>query len=114
MPHSTRRDFLKTAAGVGLAAGLGGTALADTGKRTATDWVTLGRSGVKVSGSHLHFEVHKDGELADPVTFLSAFVLPPQGTITHELAMAEKHERLARERRRARHARIEARKRLSS
>ena len=49
MPHSTRRDFLKTAAGVGLAAGLGGTALADTGKRTATDWVTLGRSGVKVT-----------------------------------------------------------------
>jgi murein DD-endopeptidase MepM/ murein hydrolase activator NlpD len=75
---------------------------------------TVGRSGVKVSGSHLHFEVHRDGELQDPVTFLSAFVLPPQGTITHELAMAEKHERLARERRRARHARIEARKRLSS
>jgi len=47
--HSTRRDFLKTAAGVGLAAGFGGTALADTGKRTATDWVTLGRSNVKVT-----------------------------------------------------------------
>ncbi|MDB4983370.1 MAG: hypothetical protein JWM82_4122 [Myxococcales bacterium] len=75
---------------------------------------TVGRSGVKVSGSHLHFEVHRDGELQDPVAFLSAFVLPPQGTLTHELAMAEKHERLARERRRARHARLEARKRLSS
>jgi murein DD-endopeptidase MepM/ murein hydrolase activator NlpD len=75
---------------------------------------TVGRSGVKVSGSHLHFEVHKDGELQDPVAFLNAFVLSPQGTLTHELAMAEKHERLARERRRARHARIEARKRLSS
>jgi predicted aldo/keto reductase-like oxidoreductase len=49
MTHSTRRDFLKTAAGVSLAAGLGGTALADTGKRTATDWVTLGRSNVKVT-----------------------------------------------------------------
>ena len=49
MAHSTRRDFLKTAAGVGLAAGFGGTALADTGKRTATDWVTLGRSNVKVT-----------------------------------------------------------------
>jgi len=49
MAHSTRRDFLKTAAGVSLAAGLGGTALADTGKRTATDWVTLGRSNVKVT-----------------------------------------------------------------
>ena len=49
MAHSTRRDFLKTAAGVGLAAGFGGGALADTGKRTATDWVTLGRSDVKVT-----------------------------------------------------------------
>ena len=49
MAHSTRRDFLKTAAGVGLAAGLGGTALADAGKRTATDWVTLGRSNIKVT-----------------------------------------------------------------
>jgi 1-deoxyxylulose-5-phosphate synthase len=49
MAHSTRRDFLRTAAGAGLAAGLGGRVLADTGKRTATDWVTLGRSGVKVT-----------------------------------------------------------------
>ena len=64
---------------------------------------TVGRSGVKVSGSHLHFEIHKDGELGDPVAFLSAFVLPPQQTITHELAMAEKHERLAHLRRVARH-----------
>ena len=38
---------------------------------------TVGRTGVKVSGSHLHFEVHKDGELKDPARFLSAWVLPP-------------------------------------
>jgi hypothetical protein len=69
---------------------------------------TVGRSGIKVSGSHLHFEVHKDGELQDPVSFLSAYVLPPSGTITHELAMAEKHQRLARVRRLRRHARHEA------
>jgi murein DD-endopeptidase MepM/ murein hydrolase activator NlpD len=69
---------------------------------------TVGRSGIKVSGSHLHFEVHKDGELQDPVPFLAAYVLPPSGTITHELAMAEKHERLARARRHRRHARIAA------
>jgi murein DD-endopeptidase MepM/ murein hydrolase activator NlpD len=73
---------------------------------------TVGRSGIKVSGSHLHFEVHKDGELQDPVRFLAAFVLPPNQTITHELAMAEKHERLARVRRARRHARAEARRRL--
>jgi hypothetical protein len=71
---------------------------------------TVGRSGIKVSGSHLHFEVHRDGELQDPVRFLAAFVLPPDQTITHELAMAEKHERLARVRRRAHHARLEARR----
>ncbi|HEY6338975.1 MAG TPA: aldo/keto reductase [Candidatus Sulfotelmatobacter sp.] len=48
MPHSSRREFLKT----GLAAG----ALAITGslpllaeRQSATDWVTLGRSGVKVT-----------------------------------------------------------------
>jgi hypothetical protein len=69
----------------------------------------VGRTGIKVSGSHLHFEVHRDGELQDPVRFLSAFVLPPERTITHELAMAEKHHRLARARRVRRHARLEAR-----
>jgi murein DD-endopeptidase MepM/ murein hydrolase activator NlpD len=73
---------------------------------------TVGRSGIKVSGSHLHFEVHKDCELQDPVAFLSAFVLPPDQTITHELAMAERHDRLARlaarARRIRRHARVAA------
>lgn len=64
---------------------------------------TVGRTGIKVSGSHLHFEVHKDGELQDPVRFLSAYVLPPEGTITHENAMAEKKHRLARVRRAKRH-----------
>jgi len=48
MPHYTRRDFLKT----GLAAG----AFAVAGRlplraepQTATDWITLGKSGVKVT-----------------------------------------------------------------
>jgi murein DD-endopeptidase MepM/ murein hydrolase activator NlpD len=74
---------------------------------------TVGRTGIKVSGSHLHFEVHRDGELEDPVRFLSAFVLPPERTITHELAMAGKRLRLARERRVRRHARTDARRHLS-
>ena len=38
---------------------------------------TVGRTGMKASGSHLHFEVHRDGELKDPARFLSAYVLPP-------------------------------------
>jgi murein DD-endopeptidase MepM/ murein hydrolase activator NlpD len=72
----------------------------------------VGRTGIKVSGSHLHFEVHRDGELEDPVRFLAAFVLPPDRTITHELAMAEKHQRLARARRIRRHARLEVRRHM--
>ena len=66
---------------------------------------TVGRSGVKVSGSHLHFEVHQDGELKDPVPFLAAFVLPPDWTITNKLAMQEKHDRLAQLAHRRRQAR---------
>jgi murein DD-endopeptidase MepM/ murein hydrolase activator NlpD len=74
---------------------------------------TVGRTGVKVSGSHLHFEVHRAGELEDPVRFLHAYVLPPDQTITHQLAMAEKRQRLARVSRLRRHARITAQHRLS-
>jgi murein DD-endopeptidase MepM/ murein hydrolase activator NlpD len=68
---------------------------------------TVGRSGVKVSGSHLHFEVHQNGELKDPVPFLAAFVLPPDRTLTNQLAMNEKKQRLAKlahQRRQARRA----------
>jgi aryl-alcohol dehydrogenase-like predicted oxidoreductase len=47
-----RRDFLKTAAGFGAAAAVGGALAAPAAaavKRSATDWVTLGNSGVKVT-----------------------------------------------------------------
>ena len=44
--HSTRRDFLKATLGATVLSGLGSAAPA---KRTATDWVTLGKSGVKVT-----------------------------------------------------------------
>jgi hypothetical protein len=73
---------------------------------------TVGRSGVKVSGSHLHFEVHQDGELKDPVRFLSAFVLPPDRTITNQIAMGEKRLRLAKLARQRRQARRAERHRL--
>jgi predicted aldo/keto reductase-like oxidoreductase len=49
MAHTSRRDFLKAGVGASLLAGMGGTAVAQAGKRSASDWVTLGRSGVKVT-----------------------------------------------------------------
>jgi 1-deoxyxylulose-5-phosphate synthase len=48
MAHPTRREFLKT----GLAAGalaMSGSLPLTGGRRTATDWITLGKSGVKVT-----------------------------------------------------------------
>src|SRR5580658_934392 len=48
MSHYTRREFLKT----GLAAGglaVAGRLPLSTARHTATDWVTLGKSGVKVT-----------------------------------------------------------------
>jgi predicted aldo/keto reductase-like oxidoreductase len=48
VPHSTRREFLKT----GLAAGafaLSGSLPLSAARAAATDWVTLGKSGVKVT-----------------------------------------------------------------
>ena len=42
----TRRDFLKTGVAAGVVSGLG---IAQTTRRSATDWVTLGKSNVKVT-----------------------------------------------------------------
>jgi len=74
---------------------------------------TVGRTGVKVSNAHLHFEVHKDGELKDPARFLSAWVLPPDSTLTFTIAKAEKKQRLARAARARRHAQAAAQNHLS-
>lgn len=52
MSHFSRRDFFKTSAGIASAAALGGIAavpVAAQAKRSATDWVTLGESGVQVT-----------------------------------------------------------------
>jgi 1-deoxyxylulose-5-phosphate synthase len=52
MSRLHRRDFLKATAGLAGAAALGGSAvspLAAQAKRSATDWVTLGNSGVQVT-----------------------------------------------------------------
>ena len=50
MAQSTRRDFLKGGVAATVLSGIGGAAtLAQTTKRSATDWVTLGKSNVKVT-----------------------------------------------------------------
>ena len=49
MVHSTRRDFLKAGLAATAISGIGGTLAAAPSKRTATDWVTLGKSNVKVT-----------------------------------------------------------------
>jgi 1-deoxyxylulose-5-phosphate synthase len=48
MAHYTRRDFLKTGLAAAALAGAGSLPLVAT-RQTATDWVTLGKSGVKVT-----------------------------------------------------------------
>ncbi len=50
MAHFTRRDFIKTGVGASVLSTAGGTLLAEAPpKRLATDWVTLGKSNVKVT-----------------------------------------------------------------
>jgi len=48
MPLCSRRDFLKTGLAAGVLAGTGGLPLR-AARGTASDWVTLGKSGVKVT-----------------------------------------------------------------
>jgi murein DD-endopeptidase MepM/ murein hydrolase activator NlpD len=60
----------------------------------------VGHSGIKVSGSHLHLEIHQDGKAIDPAPILGpAFVIPPQDTVAHGIALANKKHRLVKERR---------------
>src|SRR5690242_17063968 len=50
MAQSTRRDFLKAGVAATVLSGMGGAAsLAQSTKRSATDWVTLGKSDIKVT-----------------------------------------------------------------
>ncbi len=60
----------------------------------------VGHSGIKVSGTHLHLEIHRDGDAIDPAPILGPeFVIPPQDTVAHDVAMAIKKHRLVKERR---------------
>ncbi len=66
----TRRDFLKTTFGAAVLAGTGIPARA--AKRSATDWVTLGRSGVKVTRLASGLPAGGNLEYADDITLSQA------------------------------------------
>lgn len=73
----------------------------------ASDVIGLvGRTGVKQSPAHLHFEVLRDGDVVDPAPVLAAFVIPPEATVSHHAAVARKARRLEAEA----HARRQARR----
>ena len=72
---------------------------------------TVGRSGTKVSGSHLHLEIHVKNAAIDPAPVLGpALVIPPQDTVAHALAVQSKKLRLKHERRARWRAYLAARK----
>jgi murein DD-endopeptidase MepM/ murein hydrolase activator NlpD len=58
----------------------------------------VGRTGVKVSPPHLHFEVRVDDHITNPVRTLGEFVIPPQATQTHQYVLkarrAKRHLRV--------------------
>jgi murein DD-endopeptidase MepM/ murein hydrolase activator NlpD len=69
----------------------------------------VGRSGVKVSSTHLHLEIRRDGNPIDPAPIIgSELLVPPKETLAHDRAKAEKRQRLKAERRAQRKARLEA------
>jgi len=49
MARSTRRDFLRAGVAASILTRVAGSSVAQTTKRSATDWVTLGKSNVKVT-----------------------------------------------------------------
>jgi hypothetical protein len=59
----------------------------------------VGRTGVKVSPPHLHFEVRVDDHITNPLKTLGDFVIPPKATMTHQYVL-----KAARAKRRHLHA----------
>jgi len=47
----------------------------------------VGRTGVKVSPPHLHFEVRVDDRFTNPVRTLGDLVIPPQATMTQQYVL---------------------------
>lgn len=58
----------------------------------------VGRTGVKDSGSHLHFGLFRNGEVLDPLVHLAAYVFPPKLTQRGHAELAKPHRRKRRHR----------------
>ena len=54
----------------------------------------LGRTGVKVSPPHLHFEVRVDDRLTNPLRTLGDYVIPPKETMTHQYVVRAKRAKI--------------------
>jgi murein DD-endopeptidase MepM/ murein hydrolase activator NlpD len=65
----------------------------------------VGRSGVKRSPPHLHFEVRVDGNFKDPWRYFSDTIIPPRETLTHVFNQRAQKARLRAAARAARAAR---------
>ena len=56
----------------------------------------LGRTGVKVSPPHLHFEVRIGERHTNPLKTLGDMMIPPKATMTHQYVVRAKRAKLAR------------------
>jgi len=56
----------------------------------------LGRTGVKVSPPHLHFEVRIGERHTNPLRTLGDMMIPPKATMTHQYVVRAKRAKLAR------------------
>jgi murein DD-endopeptidase MepM/ murein hydrolase activator NlpD len=65
----------------------------------------VGRTGVKVSPPHLHFEIRIDNRKKNPLKTFADVLIPPSATLSHAYAVKSQRDRLRAERSR-RHAEL--------
>ena len=58
--------------------------------------VTLGRTGVKVSPPHLHFEVRVGDRSHESAAHAGRHVIPPKATMTHQYVVRAKRAKRLR------------------
>jgi hypothetical protein len=56
----------------------------------------VGRTGVKLSPAHLHFEVRVDDRFTNPLKTLGDYVIPPKATQTHQYVVRAKRAKRLR------------------